>query len=69
MDFFNSPLLMSFVLAWVVVFAWVLIKQRRTKNCPRCQKRIRLNAAKCPQCGFEFPDQQDSKWSKPFYEP
>jgi predicted Zn-ribbon and HTH transcriptional regulator len=29
---------------------------------------MRAKAAKCPHCGFEFPD-QEIPWSKPFYEP
>ncbi len=68
MDFFDSPLLLSFVSAWAVLFVWLLVKQRGSKKCPRCKKTMRLKATKCPHCGFEFPDQQ-IPWSKPFYEP
>jgi predicted amidophosphoribosyltransferase len=68
MDFFKSPLVLSLFLAWVVLFAWLIIKQRRSKKCPRCRKLIGLTARKCPKCGFEFPD-QEIPWSKPFYEP
>jgi hypothetical protein len=60
MDFFDSPLLLSLVSAWAVLFVWLLVKQRGFKKCPRCKKTMRLKAAKYPHCAFEFPDQTDS---------
>ena len=51
------------------VFLFGHTKQLRYKKCPQCEVRIRLRAPRCSFCGHVFKDEQDSKWSKPFYEP
>lgn len=53
------------------LFLYSHVKQLRYIRCPQCGVRIRLQAPRCPFCGEEFREEkeEDSKWSKPFYEP
>lgn len=37
------------IVAFVVWMAW--LTRRPSRNCPRCELRVALNAAVCPACG------------------
>ncbi len=61
---------LAYILLFVLgLFLFSYLKHLRYKICPQCKVRIRLQAPRCAFCGQVFKDEEDSKWSKPFYEP
>jgi hypothetical protein len=42
-------------LAFIMFYLVIYLKERREKDCPRCAKRVKVDAKICRFCYYEFP--------------
>jgi tRNA(Ile2) C34 agmatinyltransferase TiaS len=60
-------ILQLLILAFVAGRLFRVMDRLKKKYCPRCKERMRYKSLKCSSCGYEFPSENKTDWSTPFY--
>jgi tRNA(Ile2) C34 agmatinyltransferase TiaS len=67
LDVSTLSILQLLILAFVAGRLFRVMDRLKRKYCPRCKIRLKYKSQKCDSCGYEFPSENKTGWSTPFY--